>query len=116
MTYEYLFRISTISQIQVKGENEGRIYIEGREGRKTYATIPPIVITTPNALPSLTLLPPITHPILTIEIVLRCPTTVLLTGPEEATMKNWEMFIREAKAPDMRILELGLITTFRKLT
>lgn len=62
------------------------------------------------------------QPRLTIETVFKCPTTVELTAPLPATMKNWEMLelrvsiylanqsrentylIREANPPLMRII------------
>lgn len=51
------------------------------EKEKTYEIIPPIASKIPTKLPSVKDFPDTIHPIATIEHVLKCPTTVLLTGP-----------------------------------
>jgi len=76
--------------------------------------MPATVITTPNALLSVTPLPLTAHPILTIEIVLRCPTTVLVTGPELLTIKNCEILIKAAKPPLIKIIIHLEVGTFSK--
>jgi hypothetical protein len=73
--------------------------------------IPPTVIKIPKRLLSVTDLPLNAHPMLTIETVFRCPTTVLLTGPELFTMKNWEILIREANPPLINIINHRYIGT-----
>jgi hypothetical protein len=52
----------------------------------THAKIPDIVRSMPNTDRSFAFLPLVTHPSATIEHVLTCPTTVLLTAPAPATM------------------------------
>jgi len=64
-----------------------------------YEIIPPIAIRTPTILLSPTARPLVSQPNATIEQVLRCPTTVLDTGPVCAMMKNCDMLMREANMP-----------------
>lgn len=52
-----------------------------KKEKKTYEIIPPIASKIPTKLPSVKDFPDTIHPIATIEHVLKCPTTVLLTGP-----------------------------------
>lgn len=54
---------------------------KGGKKEKTYEIIPPIASRMPTKLPSVKDFPETIHPIATIEHVLKCPTTVLLTGP-----------------------------------
>ena len=68
-----------------------------------YEMMPPMATMTPIMPLSPTDRPPVIQPIVTIEQVLRCPTTVLETGPVEAMMKNCDMLISAANPPDCLI-------------
>lgn len=70
-----------------------------RLGSATHAKIPEIARSMPNTDRSFAFLPLVAHPRATMEHVLMCPTTVLLTAPAPATMKNCEMLIRLAITP-----------------
>ena len=74
-----------------------------RKDAKTYPMIPATVISTPKALRSVTALPLTTHPMPTMLTVFRWPTTVLVTGPELFTIKNWLILISAAKQPESKI-------------
>jgi hypothetical protein len=65
----------------------------------TYATMPTIASMIPKMPRSLALRPLKTHPRATIEQVFMWPTTVLLTAPAPAMMKNCEILMRLAKTP-----------------
>jgi hypothetical protein len=65
--------------------------------------MPPTATKTPITAISPTDLPDVAQPMATMVHVLRWPTTVLETGPVFATMKNWEMLMREAKTPDYSV-------------
>lgn len=63
--------------------------------------IPPRAINTPRTDLSPTARPEEAQPRATMVHVLTCPTTVLETGPVCAMMKNCDMFIKDAKTPDL---------------
>ena len=53
----------------------------------------------PRAALSVMTLPPEKAPMTTMRQVLRCPTTVLSSGPEPPMMKNCERLINAARKP-----------------
>jgi len=62
--------------------------------------IPERAMTTPSTDLSSAVRPEVTQPRATIVHVFTWPTTVLLTGPVWAMMKNWDMLIMQAQRPD----------------
>lgn len=71
-----------------------------RERRNmTHEMMPPTANTIPNRLPSLSCFPLCIQPIRITEQVLKCPTTVLLTGPASLIIANWDKLIRQARPP-----------------
>lgn len=66
---------------------------------RTYENTLAIAKRIPNALLAVTTLPLVIQPSVTIKQVFTWPTTVLLTGPAPATMKNIETLIEAASAP-----------------
>jgi hypothetical protein len=71
----------------------------GDDQLRPYETIPPSAIAMPNRLPLLKESPLKIQLSRIIRQVLKCPTTVLLTGPASWTMMNCVVVMRHARPP-----------------